>query len=252
MEWYFLSPHFDDVALSCGGLVADLACLAQPGPTPIIFTICAGEPPPGPLTPFAAGIHERWKTGPEAVRQRRLEDELACLRLGARPRYYTLPDCIYRRLNGTEEPLVRSEEDLFMPLPPAEFPVAETLARHLVETLPVDSAVACPITAGGHIDHRLVRRSAEILAERRPDLGMFYYLDFPYILEHPQERAALEESGWSPASGEVSPAGLAAWIAAVSEYRSQISTFWKDSSEMSLEISRFAADGGGRLWHKPA
>jgi hypothetical protein len=64
MEWIYLSPHFDDVAFSCGGLVWEQTEL---GDEVSIWTICAGEPPPGPVSKYAQSLHDRWKTGPSAV-----------------------------------------------------------------------------------------------------------------------------------------------------------------------------------------
>ena len=48
--WIYLSPHFDDAVLSCGWLIWQQA---QAGQRVEIWTVCAGEIPPGPLTPFA-------------------------------------------------------------------------------------------------------------------------------------------------------------------------------------------------------
>jgi len=251
MEWFFLSPHFDDAAFSCGGLIYDLSCRAEPGPQPVIFTVCAGDPPPGALTPFADSLHARWGSNAEAVALRRREDERACQRLDARRLDYFLPDCIYRRLPGTGVPLIQSEEDLFKPLPDEELSVAEDLAASLSESLPAGAAVVSPLAIGGHIDHRLVRQSAVVLATRRPDIAVFYYPDFPYILKDTQDLRALTDSGWQPVTNEISQAGLAAWIAAVGEYESQISSFWKDPAEMGAVLSHYAAGGGGQLWHNP-
>ena len=69
MEWIYLSPHFDDVALSCGGLLWEQA---QAGEGASVWTICAGEVPAGQLSPFAQSLHERWEKGQGAAVQRRV------------------------------------------------------------------------------------------------------------------------------------------------------------------------------------
>src|SRR5512138_416649 len=98
MRWVYLSPHFDDAVLSCGGLISDQL---KSGLAVEVWTVCAGSPDPGlPLSTFAQGLHNRWGTGLEAVAARRVEDEAAIHRLGACSRYWNLPDCIYRRLPG--------------------------------------------------------------------------------------------------------------------------------------------------------
>ena len=65
----FLSPHFDDVALSCGGTVA---LAAADGPTHVV-TVFAAQPP-GDLNDFARFQHDRWGTREDTVNRRREED----------------------------------------------------------------------------------------------------------------------------------------------------------------------------------
>jgi LmbE family N-acetylglucosaminyl deacetylase len=108
MHWIFLSPHYDDAALSCGGIIWEEV---RRGAQVSIWTVCAAPPPPGVLSPFAEELHARWKTGPQATDQRRLEDIASCAHLGAAYLHLNLTDCIYRRgPNG--EFLYPSEESL--------------------------------------------------------------------------------------------------------------------------------------------
>jgi LmbE family N-acetylglucosaminyl deacetylase len=83
MPWIYLSPHFDDVALSCGGLVWEQT---QIGEMVSIWTVCAGEPPLGDLSPFAKELHSRWEVGQNAPNQRKNEDTRSCHRLGVSSR----------------------------------------------------------------------------------------------------------------------------------------------------------------------
>ncbi|MGN6673994.1 MAG: PIG-L deacetylase family protein, partial [Thermomicrobiales bacterium] len=46
----FLAPHYDDVALSCGGTVA---LLAGQGARPLVVTVFGGDPSSVTLTTFA-------------------------------------------------------------------------------------------------------------------------------------------------------------------------------------------------------
>ena len=87
----FLSPHLDDVVLSCGGLIYQLA---QAGWVAQMITIFAGDPPPGRLTPFAHSLHDRWAAEPAA---RRDEDVYALRMLGAEAIHWPYPDAVYRR-----------------------------------------------------------------------------------------------------------------------------------------------------------
>src|ERR1043166_8452227 len=93
----FVSPHFDDVALSCGGTVA---AEVAAGHDPLIVTVFAGAPPPErPLSGFAQVIHEMMgckdATAAEVLNMRRSEDEAAVRTLGARHHWLDHLDAPY-------------------------------------------------------------------------------------------------------------------------------------------------------------
>ena len=98
MNWIYLSPHLDDVVLSCGGVICEQI---KAGDKVQVWTICAGDPPENQLTLFAQDLHARWNTDNDAVSIRREEDQLACHLLGASPTHFNYPDCIYRRFPDT-------------------------------------------------------------------------------------------------------------------------------------------------------
>ena len=128
MAWIFLSPHFDDIALSCGGLAWEQS---RAGESVQVWTICAGEAPPGPLSLFAAALHARWEAGQNAPTERRAEDLAACREMGAVPCHFDLPDCIYRRGLDQVSHLYISEEDIFGPIHPEEEGLIARLAEDL-------------------------------------------------------------------------------------------------------------------------
>lgn len=241
MKWAILSPHFDDAVLSCGGYLYERV---QAGDQVEIWTICAGDPPPGPYSPLAEALHQRWQTGGNAVAVRRQEDRAACRVLGARAHPLDIPDCIYRRDPLTGQPLIKENEDLFQPLLPVEIPLVHTLASLLAAGLTEDTLLVCPLTMGNHIDHHLTRAAAEMLS--RP---VWYYPDYPYLVQGNDHLGDYIHSDWIAVDQPVSPAGLAAWQSAVAAHESQISTFWGSLSEMRGAISDYWGQGGGsRLW----
>src|SRR5688572_6219223 len=100
MTAVFLAPHYDDVALSCGGMVAALAGgihreptgnpAAPPPPAPLVVTVFGGTPASDNLTAFARWQHERWGTeGHDTVAVRVAEERKASDILGCATR--TLP-----------------------------------------------------------------------------------------------------------------------------------------------------------------
>ncbi|MEN4011953.1 MAG: PIG-L family deacetylase [Chloroflexota bacterium] len=241
MQWVFLSPHLDDAALSCGGWIYQKI---QAGAKIEICTICAGDPPPDSLSPLAEELHARWGSGASANQLRQAEDLRASRRLGASARHLAIPDCIYRRDPLSGHPLIERNEDLFQSLPDSQIPLAETVAGELARLFPPGVQLACPIALGDHIDHHLTRKAAEML--KRP---LWYYADYPYLLQSGNPSLAERQPGWSAHHLTLSLSALAAWQDAVSCYRSQISTFWKDEQQMRAAIEQFwRQDGGSTLW----
>lgn len=245
MHWIYLSPHLDDVVLSAGGLVWEQV---QSGQTVAIWTICAGDPPPPPYTPFAEELHQRWKTdGTSASAVRRTEDSAACRVLGAHSRHSAIPDCIYRRIPGSDAPLIAERDDLFRPYPAAEGARIAEIAEWIRAALPPDARLVSPMALGGHIDHQLVRAAAESL--NRP---VWYYPDYPYVVNDPLHHTDLRDqiAAYQPGLTQtLSEQGMSAWQAAVAAYASQISTFWGSLDEMRSRIAAYRREGGGlTLW----
>jgi LmbE family N-acetylglucosaminyl deacetylase len=244
MDWIYLSPHPDDVALSCGGLVWEQA---KAGDWPQVWTICAGDPPPGSPSAFAAALHTRWETGRSASQQRRQEDAQSCGLMRAAYRHFPLPDCIYRRSEADGAYLYTSEESLFGPLDEREAGLTERLKSEFTRLLPNGAQLVCPLSVGGHVDHRLTRLAAERLGK-----ALWYYADYPYVVDHSEQLAQFIQAGWEQACFPISEDGMEAWEAAVTAHRTQISTFWPDLDAMRTALRTYARQEDGslqvRLW----
>ena len=256
MNWVFLSPHFDDVVLSCGGMLWELV---QGGHSVQVWTVCAGSPAPDePLSDFAQQLHARWGTGIEAVAARRVEDESALRRLKAVTRYADLPDCIYRRLPGGADGspgawLVNGEDDLWQPLHPFEEGVVENLTAWIHSGLKKRAnrknlRLVSPLTLGDHVDHSLVRAAAESAAQRA-GCSIWYYPDYPYAVRAGVNTSEKVSQGWQPVCQTISPEALVAWQDAVACYVSQLSTFWADRDDLNTALEEYWHAGGGAcLW----
>ena len=240
MEWIYLSPHFDDAALSCGGLAWEQA---QAGQAASIWTICAGEPRESLRSSFIETLHSRWGMEAGAVARRREEDILSCREMGASYRHLQTPDCIYR---GSGEPFYTSEESLFGGLHPSEEGLIAALSAELSQAVPPEAEIVCPLALGGHVDHQLTRAAAE-----RLDRSLWYYADYPYVLKAAEELDQLKQAGWEAVKFRISSAGMCAWEAAVSAHASQISTFWTGLDEMRTALRAYCSSRVGlQLWRK--
>jgi LmbE family N-acetylglucosaminyl deacetylase len=251
MEWIYLSPHLDDVALSCGGLLWEQT---QAGEKVSVWSICAGDPPAGAVSPFAESLHERWETPAAAWQHRRAEDLRSCLLLGASAVHFSIPDCIYRRAGAGGAPLYDSEESLWGEIHPLEAGLVKRLAGELAARLPGGAGsfhLVCPWTLGGHVDHRLTRAAAERLAQQGDVPWLWYYADYPYVLKEEALVARFAGEGLAAQIFPVSEAGLAAWQASVAAHATQISTFWPDLDAMRSAIRFFCESMDGvRLWRR--
>jgi LmbE family N-acetylglucosaminyl deacetylase len=259
MNWIYLSPHLDDVALSCGGLIAHQTL---GGEKVEIWTVCAGDPPAGPVSAFAEELHVRWESGRDATASRRGEDLVSCARLSATCHHLPIPDCIYRRagqdywnpedttdlqwIPGETGFLYPDREAIFGPIHPLDDDLKRQLARRLRESLPDITELVCPMGLGGHVDHQLTRAAMEIL-----DRPLWYYADYPYATQPGTDIAALSANGWRMQQFPISPAALEAWIQAVAAHQSQISTFWPDFLAMQAAIQAYHdLFEGAVLWKK--
>jgi LmbE family N-acetylglucosaminyl deacetylase len=163
--------------------------------------------------------------------------------MGASPEHLPIPDCIYRTdTHGTH--LYASEEAIMGTLHPAEMDLVASLGDGFARELPQDAILVSPLALGGHVDHRLTRTAAE-----RAGCPLWYYADYPYVLRQPGWLDPLKLSSEQTHSFAISPAGLEAWVRAVSAHRSQISTFWPDLATMQAAIQDYSHQiGGMRLW----
>jgi len=245
VAWIYLSPHFDDVALSCGGLVWEQA---HAGTLVSIWTVCAGMPPQGNLSPFAQTLHARWEAGRNAPAERRFEDINACHRLGASYRHFDLADCIYRRDPQSNEVMYASEQALNGPLHPGDGQAVRDLQMEFHRLLPAEITLVCPLALGNHVDHQLTRLAVEALG-----LKCLYYADFPYVLHSIAQLDSFESNGWESQIYTISDEGLVAWQDSISAHTSQISTFWANEAEMRQVVGQYMLENGGiRLWRHPA
>jgi len=244
MHWFYFSPHLDDTALSCGGSIWEQT---RSGDQVDIWTLCAGDAPAEPLSPFAQVLHSRWETGSQAAAIRRAEDAAACALLGAAYRHFSLPDCIYRRSPMDGSFLYASEEAIFSPLHPAEHKLVQDLSADLARLLPLEAELVCPLTLGDHVDHRLARAAIEMLG--RP---LWYYADYPYATYYSGQIPSRLPDGYEKVLFKVTEDGLQAWGEAVAAHRSQISTFWQSIPAMQAALCTYYEENGGIPLWRPA
>jgi LmbE family N-acetylglucosaminyl deacetylase len=241
----YISPHLDDVALSCGGQIARRAAAGLPV---LIVTITAGEPTLHHLSPFARSLHDRWQVAAGAVALRRVEDAEACAILGANFEHWDYLDCIYRIDPADGRPLYASEKALFGPLKAADQALVHEVSRRLAE-LPVANKIVVPLGVGRHVDHQLTRLAAERCFDPEQ---LHYYPEYPYTRTDQDVSIVVnDDTEWQVKTLAVDEDALAVKIAAIACYRSQLSTFFAGEQDMARQVKDDNQQHGGeRLWFR--
>lgn len=239
----YLSPHLDDAAFSCGG---QISARTRSGERVLVVTLFAGDPPAVELPRLARELHELWGLGDDAVELRRREDLQAARVLGCEPIHRDLPEAAYRR-GRSGRPLYPALRDLFGEIPPEDLERLDWLESDLRE-LPPAAEVLAPIAAGGHVDHRLVRRAAE----RALGPGLLHYEDYPYARKRRVLSKALgRRRRWEAAVRRLEPEDVAARIRAMACYRSQLGTAFSGPDDLARRVRRqVRRTGGERLWRR--
>jgi LmbE family N-acetylglucosaminyl deacetylase len=180
----FVQPHFDDVALSCGGVVARDAA---EGRHPLVVSVFAEGPAASELTPFARKLHARWAVGPTPWRVRADEDERAMTALGAARLQLQHHEALYRGY-ATWPSIIDRVHDQDGEL------IAE-LARELEELWRASAGARLylPLAIGNHVDHQVCYLAGARLAAAGAQVS--FYEDFPYATSNSQRNSRLARLG---------------------------------------------------------
>src|SRR5215212_5832701 len=202
MTHVFVGPHADDVALSCGGLVASLRELGQNVTILTVFSgagpaaedptgdglstyqreSLAGQPVMDALSTQGAVATDELVDAADAgelMARRRLEDETFAAFAEASIVFLDLPDAVFRGYANDEE-LLNSPRD-------SDAAPYEILRREIARLEP--QRLYLPLGVGNHVDHQLCRDvGVRMLAEGRrwvmPGVDysgiITFYEDFPY------------------------------------------------------------------------
>ena len=184
MQNIYLSPHFDDAALSCGGAIARHS---RVGDAAVVVTIFGGKPDYAQLSPFARSIYARPNAGTDPIGARLAEEHDALAILGAQSRTYPYLDCIYRQDALGKRWLYDSEEAIFGSVDTADDGLVDKLERDLMAlaATPETCRIYAPLAIGNHVDHQV----AHLSARRLHDAGYtaYFYEDYPYVVRDPAD-----------------------------------------------------------------
>lgn len=233
----FLSPHLDDAALSCGGLICSQALSGRPV---LVVTIFAGLPPLSALSPLAAGLHERWGNPWNPVGAPRQEDRTAMRLLGADCLHLGYLDAIYRA--GGDSFLYVADEELFGTPRPSEAGLVAQIGSNVASFhMAEGTTLFAPLAAGNHVDHQIVRDAA--LALESASRSIVFYEDYPYV-ERPGDLTkalhTIAPTTWKAAVQPLSEERLQTKVKAIAAYRSQLGTLFDGEEMMAQRVRDYA------------
>lgn len=185
--YLFLSPHLDDVALSCSALVAELS---RRGRVVVATFFTEAGPPPFTLSAHAFARRSGAPDPRTLYAARRAEDRAALSTLDVEPVHLGLVDALFRR-RTSHWTGPRRPAELQAVYPTYRWHVARgTVSRRDTETVQTvedhlralvaevaPGTVVAPMGTGRHVDHLVVAQATERAV---PDA--VYYADLPYAL----------------------------------------------------------------------
>lgn len=236
----FLSPHLDDVVYACGGT---LGVQVSNGLRPLVISIFAGIPPADlSLSPFAAQVQRAADANMtlgvgSLIEARRKEDAAALDFLQADYLWLDYPDAIYR---GTPAYYTTREQLIGGEVNADDLEIDKQLAQDLLDLrqrLP-DVAWYAPLGIGRHVDHQLVSSAADRLVQQ--GAHVYYYEDFPYVLQAGALEARLNELGGAFEPSLVEMSEMLSLRQEASEiYASQITSNFSDKESMFRSMRNY-------------
>ncbi len=229
----FLSPHLDDVAFSCGGLLAQLGDAGWRTVMATAFTATVL-----PATGFALACQLDKGLGPDVdyMALRREEDRAAAAILGVSDlRWLDLPEAPHRGYGSAAQLFgaISGDDEVWRPLAAELSALADELRPDLV---------LAPQGLGNHVDHRQMIHAVLHVAPRH----LAFYRDTPYAIRNPGAISYVRGSEMQGCTIGIA-AGLERKIAASCAYASQIGFQFGGPDPLAAALRQFAvSEGQGR------
>ncbi|MHC2104850.1 PIG-L deacetylase family protein [Methylobacterium sp. CM6246] len=223
-----LSPHLDDAAFSCGGL---LASLAREGWHVVMATLFTGSVADPTGFALACQLDKGLSAAIDYMALRRAEDIQAAAALGiAPPRHLPFREAPHRGYGSAPELFseTRVEDAIAADLAPA-------LAALIAAERP--DLVLAPQAIGGHVDHVQAVRALRGLDGLPPIL---WWRDFPYTVREaaPREPLAALFAGLPAHRMSLDPEAQARKRAACAAYGSQIGFQFGGPAGLDARLAR--------------
>ncbi|MCB0212131.1 MAG: PIG-L family deacetylase [Anaerolineae bacterium] len=260
----YLSPHIDDVSLSCGGAIYHQQ---QAGEAVLTVTVFAAQPNLKSFSAYVDWMHGIWGNLDEVVATRLAEDQASMAVLGCDAQYLPFLDCIYRGEPEADVWYYTSNEELFGRLHPDDLPLNEAIAETVIDLNPdpTETVIYAPLAIGHHVDHQLVHQAARHLLSKGYHVA--FYEDYPYAdPEYPYSshsadnlyplEAALADSAdlrLTPQLQFLTEADLQAKVASIRAYSSQMAMLFENETLVEKYVRAYTlrvgkGESAERVW----
>ena len=234
----FVSPHFDDVAFSCGGTAF---ALATRGWTTTLCTVFTKSVPCPTGFALACQLDKGVAADIDYLALRRAEDDAAARVLAfsevARLEFAEAPHRGYESAAALFGDFTSTDD------------IAEALEVRLRECVRESDAIFAPQALGAHVDHRRVRDAMlAIAAVPEHASRIVWYRDAPYVLREPLAVPSEPLASKSPATDAftLDARAFAAKLDACAAYASQLGFQFGGERAMRDALAEFAAAEGHR------
>lgn len=230
----FISPHLDDVILSCGEFVAKLRNTKR---EVLVITIFSGTPMSENISHAAKLFHDSCNLGDNAMHFRKNEDEKAMKLLDVEYIHIGELESLYRKnTDGTYK--YNEIEHIFTTDTSNEIDTIKCLSskiENIFANMNIDK-IYIPLGIGNHIDHVITRKSIENIASKF-FFKKYYYEDTPYVCN-------LESNNYSELTSELNSFVIKVtdeeWnlkCEAINCYVSQLDMLWKNEEEKLMQLN---------------
>jgi glycosyltransferase involved in cell wall biosynthesis/LmbE family N-acetylglucosaminyl deacetylase len=233
----FFSPHLDDAALSCGGMIHSLVSEKD---TVKVITVFAGDAN-AELSAFARHLHAKWQSATNLFDQRRQEDAKALSELGVKDfEQWNFAEAPYRRgaggnyVYGTYEELrgqLANEDQTLKKL------ITEKILTRL-EEVPETTILYFPLSLGRHVDHQML--FAVGLELNAAGKHVRFYEDYPYAEAYDPES---QELNWLPRTVSIP---IEPKLRAASAYSTQLRGLGGSVRNLKKRLHAFGSAEGRR------
>ena len=235
----FLSPHYDDVAFSCGGTAF---ALAMRGWTTTLCTVFTKSVPSPTGFALACQLDKGLAADVDYLAIRRAEDDGAA---------HALAFSEVTRLEFAEAPHrgYDSAAALFGDFTPTDT-IAAALEERLRECVRGSDAIFAPQALGAHVDHRRVRDAVLAIADAPAHTPRtMWYRDAPYVLREPLADPSEPLASKTPTTVAfaLDARALAAKLDACAAYASQLGFQFGCEDTMRDALAEFALAEGRRF-----